>query len=128
MKIDLPEEMMALLVKEVANNLGLRSFLKDELRRVAAELKDEDDLIPPEKAAAMLCVTPATLRANYVEWGLDKSVAFGHARPFYFRSQIIARAKEKVVKGRSRQRDVASSIAPLARGASRTGITEEAAA
>ena len=101
MTLNLPDDVLALLMRELCAQPALKEFLKAEIARHAEELRDQDDLISPEQAAAMIGVTPATLRAHQREWGLDKSVAFGLNKPRYFRSQIIARAKEQVIKGRN---------------------------
>lgn len=84
----------------LATNADLRGLLAAELRAVANEIKAEDDLISQRELADKLGVTPRTLSDNHVAWGLDKSLRFGPDKPFYFRSQVAQRAREKVIKGK----------------------------
>ncbi len=58
------------------------------------------ELLEPKVAAGLLDVTTATLNNNHVDWRLDKSVAFGLTNPRFFLSQVIARSREKVLKGK----------------------------
>src|SRR5438309_5374181 len=99
MTLEIPEELVPVIAHAFAQNPALKEFVKAELRLIAAELKEADDLLTPEQAAALLGITRRTLEDNHREWGLDKSVAFGLDKPFFFRSQIIQRAKRTVVRG-----------------------------
>jgi hypothetical protein len=103
MHIEIPEALVPQIVHAFAANPALRSFVKAELLHIAAELKEADDLLSAEKAAALLGITKRTLQDNHRAWGLDKSVAFGLDKPFFFRSQILRRAKEKVMRGRAQE-------------------------
>lgn len=58
------------------------------------------ELLSPAAAAELLGKAEVTLQRNHEEWGLDKSVAFGRETPRYFLSQIVERAKAKVIRGR----------------------------
>ena len=92
MKLEFPDELIPAIAREFAAQPVV----------MAAVLKAEDDLLTLAEAAAILEVTKETLATNHIAWGLDKSVAFGLTNPRYFRSQINARAREKVVKGKKR--------------------------
>jgi hypothetical protein len=70
--------------------------------RVADAICQRFELLTPEEAAALLGVTKRTLADNHVEWGLDKAVAFGPTNPRYFLSQVLERARQKVIKGRGK--------------------------
>ena len=81
-----------------------RAFSKDEymekvIEGVAAKVANLFELLSPEVAAGLIGSGVSTLRKNAVDWGLDKSVAFGPEYPQYFLSQIIERAQAKVIKG-----------------------------
>jgi len=69
------------------------------IERIADAIAQRFELLDPQAAAALLATTERTLRTNHVEWSLDKSVAFGASNPRYFLSQIIARAKSRVIQG-----------------------------
>lgn len=68
---------------------------------ITASVVQHFELVPPTVAASILDKAEITLQRNHVEWGLDKSVAFGRETPLYFLSQILARAKAKVIAGRA---------------------------
>jgi hypothetical protein len=57
------------------------------------------EILTPAETAALLDVVTRTLGENHVKWGLDKSVALGDQLPRYLLTQVVARLKEKVVKG-----------------------------
>jgi hypothetical protein len=81
-----------------------RVFSAPEMREVVATaLADgiglQMELLSPSGAAELLGCDESTLRRNHRAWGLDKSVRFGRETPFYFLSQIVARAREKVIEG-----------------------------
>jgi hypothetical protein len=68
--------------------------------KIADAIAKRFELLDPTEAANLLRVTAKTLADKHVEWGLDKSVAFGAKNPRYFLSQILQRAAEKTVNGR----------------------------
>ena len=63
-------------------------------------------MLTPEEAAGFLTVTTKTLGANHVDWGLDKSIAFGVTNPRYLLSQIVERLKAKMIKGKKPKTEV----------------------
>lgn len=58
------------------------------------------ELLSPAAAADLLDKSEIVLRRNHVDWGLDKSVAFGREGERFFLTQIIAAAKANVIEGR----------------------------
>lgn len=66
----------------------------------ATAIAQRFELLEPEAAAALLGKAEVTLRRNHVEWGLDMSLAFGREGNVFFLSQVIERAKAKVIRGR----------------------------
>jgi len=85
---------------------GVRGLLEDEkflfivAHTTADAIAKRFELVDATEAANLLRVTAKTLADKHVEWGLDKSVAFGAKNPRYFLSQILQRAAEKTVNGR----------------------------
>ena len=77
----------------LANNPAL-------IERLADAICVRFELLAPAEAAALLDKTVRTLMDNHIEWGLDKSIAFGIQNPKFFLGQVIARAREKVIKGK----------------------------
>ncbi len=67
---------------------------------ITTSVTNHFELVSPAVAASILDKAEITLQRNHVDWGLDKSVAFGRETPLYFLSQILARAKAKVIAGR----------------------------
>jgi len=67
--------------------------LADRLLTRMAELHCE--LMTPQEAAEMIGVTVPILRANWRDYGLEKSLAFGQNDPRYFRSQVVEAARRK---------------------------------
>jgi hypothetical protein len=98
MKIEIPEDLVIAGVAAAAEELLTSERLVD---RIADAIVARFELLTPEVAAAILEVTPRTLRDQAVQWGLDKSTAFGATNPRYFLSQILERAREKKLKGRA---------------------------
>jgi hypothetical protein len=66
----------------------------------ASSLANLFEMLSPAAAAELLGKSEVVLRRNHVEWGLDKSVAFGREGERFFLSQIIAAAREKMISGR----------------------------
>jgi hypothetical protein len=92
-----------LLIEGVARGIQ-RTLEEDEFldllaKQTADALAKRFELLDPTEAANLLRVTAKTLADKHVEWGLDKSVAFGAKNPRYFLSQILLRAAEKTVNG-----------------------------
>jgi hypothetical protein len=71
--------------------------------RVADKICERFELLTPRETAALLDFDERTLREKWQTWGLDKSVAFGASNPRFFLSQVLERARAKVIKGRSQQ-------------------------
>jgi hypothetical protein len=94
---DLPAEVIIEGFARAAERVLLSPAL---VERVADAICLRFELLDPAAAAALLTTTERTLRDNHVEWELDKSTAFGATNPRYFLSQVIDRAKAKVIKGR----------------------------
>jgi hypothetical protein len=98
MKLEFEDELIIEGVARAAERILLSGAFAD---RIADAIAQRFELLTPADAAAVLDnLTTRTLADNHVEWGLDKSVAFGPANPRYFLSQILERAKAKVIKGR----------------------------
>lgn len=96
--IEVPTE---LLLDRIAERFVDRLVCDDRfVERVAAAFCSRFELLNPEAAAAVLNVAERTLRMNHTAWGLDKSVAFGPENPRYFLSQILQRARGRVIAGR----------------------------
>lgn len=95
MTIEIPD---AAIVEGVARAAETMLASEQLIERVVDAICQRFELVPPDVAAAILGKTPRTLADNHIEWGLDKSVAFGATNPLYFLSQVIERAREKVVK------------------------------
>lgn len=90
-----------LLIEGVA--LGIERGLASNpalVDRLADVICSRFELLTPEQAAGMIDVTTRTLSDNHVQWGLDKSVAFGATNPRYFLSQILEIAKARKVNGK----------------------------
>jgi hypothetical protein len=98
MKVEIDEELVVRGVALAAERLLLGEAL---VERVADAICQRFELVDAAAAAALLDVTPKTLAERHADWGLDKSLAFGATNPRYFVSQVLARAREKVLKGRS---------------------------
>ena len=97
MNIEISDE---LIIEGIARATE-RILSSDELvNRIADAICERLELLDAGEAAAVLGVTTRTLSDRHVDWGLDKSVAFGATSPRYFLSQIIARAHERVIVGR----------------------------
>ncbi len=81
---------------------GVRQMLEDERFRsiIAYEIAKGREILDPAEAADLLRVTVKTLARNHQEWGLKKSMLLGAKNPRYFRSEIMARASEKMINGR----------------------------
>jgi hypothetical protein len=94
MKIEISDE---LIVEGVAR--GIKRALQGDalVNKVADAIALRFELLDPDAAAELLGKTARTLNDNHKEWGLDKSVTFG---PRYFLSQILERARAKVIKGK----------------------------
>jgi hypothetical protein len=95
-KIEIEDETIVAGIARAAENLLSADTL---IERVADAIALRFELLEPQAAAALLDITPRTLADNHVAWGLDKSVAFGASNPRYFLSQILERARAKVLKG-----------------------------
>lgn len=96
--LDLPTDP---LIAAIADRIVDKLFGSEQLvEKLAETISLRFELLEPEAAAAMLGKTERTLRDNHVAWGLDKSTAFGATNPKYFLTQIIERAKARVIAGR----------------------------
>jgi hypothetical protein len=96
MTIEIPDEVCS----EGVSRAVERILASEELvNKIANAICQRFELLRPEEAAAILEVTPRTLAERHVAWGLDKSFAFGATNPRYFLSQILTRAREKIVQG-----------------------------
>lgn len=97
MTIEIPDELITAGVARAAEK-----FLASEevVNKIVDAICRRFELLTPEQAASILGVTTRTLADRHVEWGLDKSVAFGATNPFYFLSQILTRARAKIIAGR----------------------------
>lgn len=94
---DLPDE---LVIEGVARAAERVLFSSNEFaERVADRILERLELLTPTEAAAVLGVSERRLGEVHKAWGLDKSVALGFTNPRYFLSQVLARMREKVVKG-----------------------------
>ena len=101
MNANLPDELVVQGVAVAVERLLDGDRLID---RIADAIVARFELLTPEQAAAILDVTPRTLNDRRVEWGLDKSIAFGEQNPKYFLTQILDRAREKKLNGRAMDR------------------------
>jgi hypothetical protein len=93
----------AVLATAIADNIS-ENLLQSEalIERIADTIVRRFELLTPAEAAFVIGnISKRTLTENHVSWGLDKSVAFGLSNPRYLLSQILHRASEKVIKGRS---------------------------
>lgn len=90
-------EFAELVAEKIADRLLAR---EDLISRIADAIALRLELLTPAEAAAFLDVTTRTLADNHVDWSLDKSIAFGATNPRYFLSQVLERARKKVIKGK----------------------------
>lgn len=93
-----------LVIEGIAKAFGAfldKPEIGERLIAKMAELRSE--LMTTQEAADMLRIAPKTLRANHVEWKIDKSVALGPDEPRWYRAQIMARVRAKEVKGSAPQ-------------------------
>lgn len=98
MSMEIPPE---LIIEGIARAVGgwlARPEVEERIVNRVAELRSE--LMTTAEASDLLRVCTKTLKANHVEWEMDKSVALGANEPRFFRSQVMERMKSKVVKGR----------------------------
>jgi len=97
MKIEIDD---ALLVAGVARATAELLAGDALIERIADAVCQRLEMLTPEEAAGLLGVTTRTLADRHVAWGLDKSLAFGASNPRYFLSQVLERARAKVLKGK----------------------------
>jgi hypothetical protein len=97
MRLEVADE---LIIEGVARAAERLLTSEELIARVADAICNRFELLTPEQAAGIIDKTTRTLADNHVAWGLDKSVAFGATNPLYFLSQVLERARAKVIKGR----------------------------
>lgn len=102
MKLELPDELLAeKIAAEICARVVTDEWIQRLVDRVADAICQRLELLDPAEAAGMLQVTTRTLQDNHVAWQLDKSVAFGATNPRFFLSQVLKRAREKMIKGQT---------------------------
>ncbi|HEX3818628.1 MAG TPA: hypothetical protein VHW03_10100, partial [Chthoniobacterales bacterium] len=101
MNLETPNELfLEGVARGVERMLAAPEFTDRLAEAVAEKIALRFELLEPAAAAALLDVTAKTLNANHVDWSLDKSVAFGLTNPRFFLTQIVERAKAKVICGK----------------------------
>lgn len=90
-----------LVIEGVARAFGEFIARADVAERIITRIAElQGELMTTAEAAEMLRVSPKTLRANHVEWGITKSVALGPDEPRFYRAQILERMREREIQGR----------------------------
>lgn len=82
----------------------------------ARSLANLFELLSPAAAAELLGKSEIVLRRNHVEWGLEKSVAFGREGERFFLSQILAAARSKVIAGRKLASEHSAKVTEFPKG------------
>jgi len=99
-KMTTDEVLIEGIARGVRETLEGENFLFLVAHTTSEALAKRFELLDQTEAAHLLRVTAKTLADNHIDWGLDKSVAFGAKNPRYLLSQILERAADKMVKGR----------------------------